>query len=127
MTKRAFLVLSWMTAGTMSAVQPGTITVQSQEWKDEPVRHLAIEGTLNGDTRFEVLLPEKETWTGRIIHWLTGGNGHSLTDERGGHKRFALERGAVFVESTQGNDSGVYDDQDTLSEQQYEANYTVFQ
>ena len=54
-------------AATFSALQPGTITIDSQEWKDEPVKHLVVRGTLNRDTAFHVLLPRPEDRKNRII------------------------------------------------------------
>ena len=59
---------------TASGVQPSTVAISSQNWVAEPIKHLKIEGSLNGDTPFVVLLPDKEVWSGRLIHHL----GHSL-------------------------------------------------
>ena len=74
MVRLAWLPLLAFTA-TAAALQPGTVAIDSQEWVDQPAKHLRIEGTLNGDTPFYVLLPPKSAWKGRLIHWLSGGLG----------------------------------------------------
>jgi hypothetical protein len=111
----------------LQALQPGTITIESQKWVAVPTKHLRIEGTLNGDTPFYVLLPTKEAWTGRMIQWLSGGLGGRLTGDRG-VADFALTRGSAFVESTQGH-TGSFEHQsdDTLTEIMYEASYLAVQ
>ncbi len=39
-----------MLAAAAMAQQPGTIAIDTQEWRDTPARHLYIHGLLNGDT-----------------------------------------------------------------------------
>ncbi len=118
--------LSLMFAATLSALQPGTIAINSQEWVDAPTRHLRIEGTLNGDTPFVVLLPAKELWAGRLVHHLGHIFGGRLTGEA--TAEFALARGAAFVESTQGH-TGNFEHQpdDTMAEIMFEANCLAVQ
>ena len=126
MTKLACLSLLVFTA-TLSALQPGTIEIDSQEWKDRPIRHLAIRGTLNGDTDFNILLPERGAWEERALHWISGGTGANMNGHNG-QSLFALTHGAAFVESTQGHrGKGTFEDDDTPEEMQYGASYSVMQ
>ena len=111
-------------AAPASGVQPGTVAVSSQSWLDEPIKHLRIEGTLNGDTPFVVLLPDKEVWSGRLIHHL----GSSLGGRLSGAvtAEFALEHGAAFVDSTQGHTGNPYhQSDDSMAEIMFEANHLV--
>src|SRR5690349_1518498 len=119
------LVLSLATA--MSAQQPGTIAIQIQRWVDIPARHLEVRGILNGDTPFLIWLPPRSAWKGRIVQFLQGGFGGSLTpgNANGG---YALANGAAYVESTQGHTGlSIYKENDTPTEIAYEASYAVMQ
>lgn len=112
-----------------AALQPGTIAIDVQEWREEPQRHLFIHGTLNGDTDFRILMPEKERWQGRMLQYLQGGLGG---DEKVGsflsHDTFALAHGAVYVESNQGHrGTAAYEDDDTWEEIAYGASYSTVQ
>lgn len=123
MIKFAWSLFLAVTA-TVSAVQPGTIAINSQDWVDEPIRHLKIEGVLNGDSPFVVLLPEKELWSGRLIHYV----GHSMGGRLTGTvtAEFALAHGAAFVDSTQGHTGNPYhQSDDSMAEIMFEANYLV--
>lgn len=123
--------LAWLSslllAGALArATQPGTIEIDTQEWRDKPVRHFYIHGTLNGDTRFRVCLPEKSAWKGRVIQYLEGAlGGYELT----GDAALALAHGAVYVESNQGHRGKVVTNSpnDTNTELLYEASYSTLQ
>ena len=111
----------------MSAQQPGTIAIQSQQWLDTPARHLEVRGVLNGDTPFQIWLPPAPLWKGRILQFLQGGFGGTLTPGKA-NGGYALANGAVYVESTQGHTGlAIYKENDTPTEIAYEASYTVMQ
>ena len=111
------------------ALQPGTIEIDTQKWRDRPQRHLLIHGTLNGDTAFRLLMPAEEAWRGRIIQYLEGGlGGDEKVGSRIGHDSYALAHGAVYVESSQGHrGTAAYENDDTWEEIAYEASYAVVQ
>jgi hypothetical protein len=115
-----------VTGSLAYAIQPGGIEIDTQEWRDQPVRHLYIHGTLNGDTRFRVCLPEASAWRGRVIQYLEGAlGGYELTGDAG----LALRHGAVYVESNQGHRGKVATNSanDTPTELLYEASYATLQ
>ena len=64
-------------AAAAAAQQPGAIAIDKQEWRTDPVKHLYVHGTLNGDTAFHVYLPERTAWKGRLVQYLQGGLGGS--------------------------------------------------
>jgi hypothetical protein len=116
-------------AAALGAQQPGSIIVNQQEWRSTPVRHLYIHAVMNGDTDFQLFLPEPSRWKGRVIQFLEGGLGGN---ERGGSNfgahLFALDHGAVYVESNQGHrGTAFYEEDDTPAELAYQANYAVMQ
>lgn len=109
--------------------QPGIISIDVQQWRTEPVRHLYVHGVLNQDTAFHVFLPERSQWKGRLIQWLQGGLGGSENEGvRMGHHAWALARGAAYVESSQGH-TGLRIDQPGVTPREiaYEASYAVVQ
>lgn len=116
-------------AGGIAAQQPGTIAIDEQGWQGKPFRHLYIHGVLNGDTAFRIYMPTPSRWKGRLIQWLQGGLGGRDDDGvRMGHHVWALQHGAVYVESSQGHlGSTFYEADDTPSELAYEASYAVAQ
>ena len=123
--------LAWLPTllfgATLFALQPGNITITSQNWEEVPIKHLSIRGTLNGDTDFYILLPERDSWKDRALHWISGGSGANFNGHNG-QSHYALAHGAVFLESTQGHrGDGNFEDDDTPTEMQYEASYTVMQ
>lgn len=125
---RVFWILVLAVAG-LAAQQPGSIIVNQQEWRSEPVRHLYIHAVMNEDTDFQLYLPEPRLWKRRAIQFLEGGLGGN---ERGGSNfgahRFALEHGAVYVESNQGHrGTAFFEEDDTPAELAYQANYAVLQ
>ena len=83
--KLILLLLAFSAAAL--AQQPGTIAIDKQEWREQPSRHFYIHGTLNGDTAFQVLLPDPKLWKGRLL----------------GEPPYALANGAAYVESSQGH------------------------
>jgi hypothetical protein len=113
----------------LPAEQPGTITIDTQEWRSAPAKHFYVHGTLNGDTAFHVFLPEPKAWRGRVAQWLQGGLGGSETAGVGmGNHIWALANGAAYVESSQGHvGDQVYLPRDTPREIAYQANYAVMQ
>ncbi len=115
--------------GVLPAQQPGTISIDTQEWRDAPAKHLYIHGTLNGDTAFHVYLPSPESWKGRLLQYLQGGLGGSEREGvRMGHHTYALAKGAVYVESSQGHmGTTFYEPNNTPAELAYEASYSVVQ
>ena len=117
----------WLAAA--GAQQPGTIAIDTQEWRDAPARHLYIHGTLNGDTAFHVFLPARELWKGRLMQYLQGGLGGSEREGvRMGNHNYALANGAAYVESSQGHTGGTfYEPNNSPSELAYEASYAVVQ
>lgn len=126
--KRIFGILG-LAAASLAAQQPGSIVVNQQEWRTEPVRHLYIHAVMNGDTDFQVFLPEERLWKGRVIQFLEGGLGGN---EKGGSNfgahRFALAHGAVYVESNQGHrGTTFFEEDDTPAELAYQASYAVLQ
>jgi len=124
--KFAWLFSLLLVGALAHAIQPGTIEIDTQEWRDKPVRHFYIHGTLNGDTRFRVCLPEKSAWKGRLIQYLEGAfGGYELT----GDAALALTHGAVYVESNQGHRGKVVTNSanDTNTELLYEASYSTLQ
>lgn len=118
---------AWASASPV--IQPGTISIDTQEWRGEPQRHLYIHGTLNGDTAFRLLLPERDLWQGRMLQYLQGGlGGYEGAGTAAGHDGYALANGAVYVESSQGH-AGIaaYEEDDTPEEIAYGASYAVAQ
>jgi hypothetical protein len=110
-------------------LQSGTVTIQSQQWREAPVRHLHIRGVMNGDNAFQILLPEPKLWKERAIQFLEGGFGGNpnagVSLESHLH---ALAHGAVFLESSQGHTGIAFHDSDDFpAELAYEANYAVLQ
>lgn len=103
------------------------IQIDTQEWREKPVRHLYIHGVWNGDTAFQIVMPAPEKWKDRLMQWLQGGLGGSERDgERMGHHLYALSHGAVYVESTQGHiGPSFYEEDDTPPELAYEASLAV--
>jgi hypothetical protein len=112
----------------ISGQQPGTIAIQSQKWLDTPVRHLEIQGLLNGDTAFQIWLPPAPSWKGRILQFLPGGFGGMINRGNNAFGQYALANGAAFVESSQGHTGlSIYEENNTPTEIAYEASYTVMQ
>src|SRR5436305_907378 len=115
-------LISWLRALPCIALtaafaqQPGAIIIDTQEWRDDPVRHLYIHGLLNGETAFQVRLPEKAAWKGRLLHFLEGGpGGNEKAGEGIGEHAYALANGAVYVESSQGHrGSAIYRESVTM-------------
>ena len=100
--KLILLLLAFSAAAL--AQQPGTIAIDKQEWREQPSRHFYIHGTLNGDTAFQVLLPDPKLWKGRLLHYLEGSLGGSETfGTLLGEPPYALANGAAYVESSQGH------------------------
>ncbi|MCC7153348.1 MAG: tannase/feruloyl esterase family alpha/beta hydrolase [Bryobacterales bacterium] len=115
-----------LAAAILRGAQPGTIEIDTREWRAEPVRHFYIHGVVNGDTRFRVCLPEKAAWKGRVIQYLGGAfGGYELTGDAG----VALSAGAVYVESNQGHIGRFLtaSPNDSHTELQYEASYATLQ
>lgn len=80
------------------------IQIDTEAWRDTPVRHFYIHGVWNTDTAFQIVMPAPEKWKDRLIQWLQGGLGGSEREgERMGHHLYALSHGAVYVESSQGH------------------------
>lgn len=111
------------------AQQPGTIAIDKQEWRDTPVRHLYIHGTINGDTLFQLLLPERKSWKGRLLHYLEGSMGGSeMFGTALGEPPYALANGAAYVESSQGHRGPpIWRPEDTMEEIAYQASYAIVQ
>lgn len=110
-----------------TAATPPGVVIDAQEWRDQPLRHYYIHGVLNGHTAFQIRLPEKAAWKGRLLHFLEGSmGGYEKTGESIGEHAYALANGAVYVESSQGHRSpAIYRPEDTLSKIAYEASYSV--
>lgn len=127
MSPSLLVVAAVVWAGAWPVVQPGTIVVDTQEWRSEPLRHFYIHGTLNGDTAFRLLLPVKDEWRHRLVQYLQGGlGGDENAGSMAGHDRYALANGAVYVESSQGHaGTAVFEEDDTPEEIAYEASYAV--
>src|SRR5512138_179553 len=118
-----------VSAATAAAQQPGTISIDTQEWRDAPARHFYIHGLLNGDTAFHVYLPDSTNWKGRLFQYLQGGIGGSEKEGvRMGHHGYAMANGGVYVESSQGHiGTTLYEPNNTPTELAYEASYAVVQ
>ncbi len=118
-----------VSVGLLRGQQPGGIWINTQEWRDAPVKHLYIHGVLNGDTAFQVFLPARELWRGRLMQYLQGGLGGSEHEGvRMGNHNYALANGAAYVESSQGHiGSTFYEPNNRPSELAYEASYAVVQ
>lgn len=128
-TLAGWLLLATLALSVTIAEQPGNIRIDTQQWRDEPIKHLYIHGTLNGDTAFHVFLPERAQWQGRLLQFLQGGLGGSENaGVQMGYHAYALANGAIYVESNQGHiGSSFYEADDTPTELAYEASYAVVQ
>jgi hypothetical protein len=115
--------------GQERPLQTGAVTIQSQQWRNEPVRHLHIQGVMNGDNAFQIMLPEPRLWKGRAIQFLEGGfGGNANAGVTLGSHSHALAHGAVYLESSQGHAGIAFHDADDFpAELAYEANYAVLQ
>lgn len=129
LTVARFLAVVAFASPITAALQSGTTAIDTQEWRDNPQRHLYIHGTINGDTDFRILMPEKSVWQGRMLQYLQGGLGGSeMVGSFVGHDSFALAHGAVYVESNQGHrGTATYEEDDTWEEIAYGASYSVVQ
>src|SRR5262249_55920338 len=76
------LLLVLLAAGLACAAGPDDLRIGIEPWRELPVSHLFLHGTLKGGTGFHVLLPETGAWQGRLLHFLGGGMGGS--DSSGG-------------------------------------------
>lgn len=81
--------------------------IDTDEWRDQPVRHRYVHGGFDGtNTRFSLYFPKKDTYEGRFFQYITpfpdnenlsqGGVGEE--DKIG----FAISSGAYFVETNGG-------------------------
>ncbi|MCL5743278.1 MAG: tannase/feruloyl esterase family alpha/beta hydrolase, partial [Acidobacteria bacterium] len=123
------IIWFFLIAACAAAQQPGTIAIDKQEWRGAPVRHLYIHGLLNGDTAFQVFMPDPAQWKGRLFHYLQGGIGGSESEGvKMGNHLYALANGGVYVESSQGHiGTTFYEPNNTPGELAYEASYAVVQ
>jgi|GEM_PF-2239089 len=128
-TLAGLLLLGALALPVAIAEQPGSIRIDTQQWRDEPVKHLYLHGVLNGDTAFHVFLPERAQWKGRLLQYLQGGLGGSENaGVQMGNHAYTLANGAIYVESNQGHiGSSFYEADDTPTELAYEASYAVVQ
>src|SRR5438270_10905566 len=97
------LLAGLLFAGLVYAAEPDGIRIDTEQWRDQPVKHLFIHGTLKGGTGFHVLLPDAGAWQGRLMHFLGGG---MVGVDDGGIRTaapYALADGAICVESSQGD------------------------
>jgi hypothetical protein len=110
-----------------AAQTPAKVVLDAEKWVDQPVRHFYIHGVINGDTAFQLRLPEKTAWKGRLLHFLEGSmGGYEITGQSIGEHAYALSNGAVYVESSQGHRGlAIYRPQHTLQEIAYQASYAV--
>src|SRR5438477_12829352 len=98
MCRLLFLWLILMSVAFAGAVtSAGEITVDAEEWRDQPVRHLYIHGTWNRTTTFRICMPAPAAWKRRLLQFLEGSMGGR---ETAGDFGYALSRGAVYVESS---------------------------
>jgi hypothetical protein len=90
----------------------GAPFVDTDEWRDAPVRHRYIHGGFEGtDTRFSFYMPPPDTYGGRFLQMLEGGSGGHETTAMSpfggmGGIAFAISCGAFLVESNQGHFGG---------------------
>lgn len=81
--------------------------VDTDEWRDRPVRHRYIHGGFEGTTtRFSFYFPPKDQYEGRFFQYITPvPDSETLSQGAVGEEdkiRFALENGAYFVETNGG-------------------------
>jgi hypothetical protein len=96
------LISGLLCAGLAWAGESDAIRIDTEQWREQPVKHLFIHGMLNGATGFHVLLPEPAAWKGRLMHFLGGGMGGNDRAGIGNAAPYALANGAIYVESSQG-------------------------
>jgi hypothetical protein len=125
----ACFFLVWLQFPACALAQPYAIQIQAEEWRDKPVRHLLIRGLWNVDTAFQIMLPERSEWQGRLFQFLGGGNGgNENAGVTAGEHTYALMHGGAYVESSQGHlGPGIYDEKTTPAKIMYLANYAVVQ
>ena len=123
---RGILIAGLLYAAMAWAGDADAIRIDNEQWRDEPARHLLVHGVLNGGTRFTVMLPEKDAWRGRLMHFLGGGMG-GVEDGgiRSGFPAFALANGAIYVESSQGYIGPSYVGDFTPADIAYKASHQV--
>ncbi|MFW9873656.1 MAG: hypothetical protein ACFFG0_11165 [Candidatus Thorarchaeota archaeon] len=83
----------------------GSAIIDTDEWREKPVRHRFIHGSFEGTfTNFILCFPETENYDGRFVQFLQGGIGGS---EYAGYSNRALLvaflNHAYYVESNQGH------------------------
>src|SRR5205807_2518682 len=86
----------------------GPAYIDTDEWRDEPLRHRYVHGGFEGtDTRFSFYFPVPDQYEGRLLHFLeggAGGNEHRVLSPVGfSTLDLAFARGAYVVESYQGH------------------------
>src|SRR5262245_14994716 len=87
----------------------GPAYVDVDEWRDTPVRYRYVHGGFEGtDTRFSFYLPPAEQWQGRMLQFLSGGEGGCASTALGdgigvASIEFAASAGCYLVESNQGH------------------------
>jgi hypothetical protein len=114
-----FVALLW-------AGEPDAIRIDTEQWRDQPVKHLFIHGTLKGGTGFHLLLPETAAWHGRLMHFLGGGmGGVDNGGVNGVPAAYALTNGAIYVESSQGYKGPSYAGDFTQDDVSYKASHAV--
>ena len=120
-----------MLAGLLCAAlawagEPDGIRIDTEQWRDQPVKHLFIHGTLKGGTGFHLLLPETAAWHGRLMHFLGGGmGGVDNGGVNGVPAAYALTNGAIYVESSQGYIGPSYVGDFTQEDVAYKASLAV--
>lgn len=88
----------------------GAPYIDRDEWMDvDGTRFRYVHGGFDGtDTRFSFYFPPTETYQGRFISWIEGGQGGEESNALGSMlgvvtPRFGAEVGAIIVESNQGH------------------------
>jgi len=123
--KRAAL-LTFCIALRLISAESDSIRIDIEEWREQPVKHLFIHGTLNSRTGFHLLLPEMGAWRGRLMHFLGGGmGGDDDGGIRGNAAVYALTNGAIYVESSQGFKGPSYAGDFTPADVSYKASHAA--
>ncbi len=105
----------------------GPAIIDTDEWRDKPIRHRFVHGSFEGTyTNFILCFPEIENYDGRFIQFLQGGIGGS---EYAGYSNQSLlvaflHRG-YYVESNQGHRGNMRELKDDASLLQWKASYAT--
>jgi hypothetical protein len=97
------------------------VEIDTVEGRTAPVPHCYVHGTLNGDTRFRILLPQ--AWNRKLVFGLGGGYGGNEFANDAEVTQVVVAEGYAFAQSNEGRPAPVFGEDDTWRELHYTANH----